>query len=75
MVINLIFMADSDVPMTRDIGTSLYDQACGTGDMLSVAQDYVRELNPDSHLKVFGQDYNAQAYAICAGYDDEWTGY
>lgn len=24
-----------------------------------------RELNPDARLEVFGQDYNAQAYAIC----------
>lgn len=37
----------------------------GTGGMLSVAEDYVRELNPDARLEVFGQDYNAQAYAIC----------
>ncbi|HEX9641096.1 MAG TPA: N-6 DNA methylase, partial [Candidatus Krumholzibacteria bacterium] len=39
--------------------------ACGTGGMLSVAEEYVRELNPDARLTVFGQDYNSQAYAIC----------
>jgi type I restriction enzyme M protein len=33
--------------------------------MLSVAEEYVRELNPDAQLEAFGQDYNAQAYAIC----------
>ena len=33
--------------------------------MLSVSEDYVRELNPDARLEVFGQDYNEQAYAIC----------
>jgi len=33
--------------------------------MLSVAEEYVRELNPDARLEVFGQDYNSQAYAIC----------
>jgi type I restriction enzyme M protein len=33
--------------------------------MLSVAEEYVRELNPDARLTVFGQDYNSQAYAIC----------
>jgi len=30
-----------------------------------VAEEYVRELNPDATLMVFGQDYNSQAYAIC----------
>jgi type I restriction enzyme M protein len=65
LMVNLIFMPDSDVLTTKGIVKTLYDPACGTGGMLSVAEDYVRELNPDSHLKVFGQDYNAQAYAIC----------
>lgn len=33
--------------------------------MLSVAEEYVRELNPDRRLTVFGQDYNSQTYTIC----------
>lgn len=65
LMVNLVFMPDNDVLTTREIIRTLYDPACGTGGMLSVAEDYVRELNPDAHLKVFGQDYNAQAYAIC----------
>ncbi|MGD9159376.1 MAG: class I SAM-dependent DNA methyltransferase [Desulfobacteraceae bacterium] len=65
LMVNLIFMPDNDVLTTEGIVKILYDPACGTGGMLSVAEDYVRELNPDAHLKVFGQDYNAQAYAVC----------
>jgi len=65
LMVNLIFMPDSEVLTTRGIVKTLYDPACGTGGMLSVAEDYVRELNPDARLEVFGQDYNAQAYAIC----------
>ncbi len=42
-----------------------FDPACGTGGMLSVSEDYVRELNPDARLEAFGQDYNDQSYAIC----------
>ena len=33
--------------------------------MLSVAEEHLREMNPDSSLKVFGQDYNNQSYAVC----------
>jgi len=65
LMVNLIFMPDSDILTTRGIVKTLYDPACGTGGMLSVAEDYVRELNPNARLEVFGQDYNAQAYAIC----------
>jgi len=65
LMVNLIFMPDSDVLTTKGIVKTLYDPACGTGGMLSVAEEYVRELNPDARLEVFGQDYNAQAYAVC----------
>jgi type I restriction enzyme M protein len=33
--------------------------------MLSISEEYLRELNPDAQLEVFGQDYNPQSYAIC----------
>jgi type I restriction enzyme M protein len=65
LMVNLLFMPDSDVLTTKGVVRTLYDPACGTGGMLSVAEDYVRELNPDAQLEVFGQDYNAQANAIC----------
>ncbi|MFA7683732.1 MAG: class I SAM-dependent DNA methyltransferase [Syntrophales bacterium] len=65
LMVNLLFMPDGDILTTKGIIKTLYDPACGTGGMLSVAEDYVRELNPDARLEVFGQDYNAQAYAIC----------
>jgi type I restriction enzyme M protein len=65
LMVNLIFDPDDDTLTTKGIVKTLYDPACGTGGMLSVAEEYVRELNPDAQLEVFGQDYNAQAYAIC----------
>lgn len=65
LMVNLIFMPDSDTLTTKGIVKTLYDPACGTGGMLSVSEEYVRALNPDAQLEVFGQDYNDQAYAIC----------
>ena len=44
---------------------TLFDPACGTGGMLSVAEDHLRELNPGARLEVFGQELNAETYAIC----------
>ena len=65
LMVDLIFMPDDDVLCTPGIIKTLFDPACGTGGMLSVSEDYMRELNPDARLEVFGQDYNAQAYAVC----------
>jgi type I restriction enzyme M protein len=65
LMVNLLFDPDSDTLTTKGIVKSLYDPACGTGGMLSVSEDYLRELNPDARLEVFGQDYNSQAFAIC----------
>ncbi|BAS29192.1 DNA methyltransferase [Limnochorda pilosa] len=65
LMVNLLFLPDSEVLTTKGIVKTLYDPASGTGGMLSVAEEYVRELNPDARLEVFGQDYNSQAYAIC----------
>ncbi len=33
--------------------------------MLSVAETYLRELNPDGRLEVFGQELNAETWAVC----------
>jgi type I restriction enzyme M protein len=65
LMVNLLFLPDGEILTTKGIVKTLYDPACGTGGMLSVAEEYVRELNPDARLTVFGQDYNSQAYAIC----------
>ncbi len=65
LMVNLLFEPDNDILTKKGIVKTLYDSACGTGGMLSVSEEYLRELNPDARLEVFGQDYNDQAYAIC----------
>ena len=65
LMVNLLFVEDEDTLRTPGIVKTLYDPACGTGGMLSVAEDYLRELNPDARLEVFGQELNAETYAIC----------
>jgi type I restriction enzyme M protein len=65
LMVNLLFVEDEDVLRTRGIVKTLYDPACGTGGMLSVAEDHLRHLNPDARLEVFGQELNDETYAIC----------
>ncbi len=65
LMVNLLFMPDGDVLTTRGVVKTLLNPACGTGGMLSVSEDYLRELNPDARLEAFGQDYNGQSFAVC----------
>jgi type I restriction enzyme M protein len=65
LMVNLLFTPDSLILRTKGIVKTLYDPACGTGGMLSVAEEHLRDLNPDARLEVFGQDYNNEAFAIC----------
>lgn len=64
LMVNLLFMADKDILTQAGIVKTLYDPAGGTGGMLTVADEYVRELNPDSRLELFGQEINPESYAI-----------
>lgn len=65
LMVNLLFNEDADVLRKRGIIRTLYDPACGTGGMLSIAEEYLKELNPDARLEVFGQELNPEAFAIC----------
>ena len=65
LMVNLLFIEDDDILSKRGAKATLYDPACGTGGMLSVAEDFVRSHNPQATLHVFGQELNAETYAIC----------
>jgi type I restriction enzyme M protein len=65
LMVDLLFIEDDDLLRTPGTVRTLYDPACGTGGMLSVAQDYLRDLNPKARLEVFGQELNEESYAIC----------
>lgn len=65
LMVNLLFIDDEDVLTKPGIVKTLYDPACGTGGMLSVAEDHLRALNPQARLEVFGQELNAETYAVC----------
>ena len=65
LMVNLLFINDRDMLSKKGIVKTLYDCACGTGGMLSVAEEYLKELNPDARLEVFGQELNDESYAIC----------
>ena len=64
LMVSLLFSRDDDVLTKAGIVRSVYDPTAGTGGMLSVAEDYVKRLNPDARLSLYGQELNAESYAI-----------
>ena len=65
LMVNLLFIEDDDTLAKKGTVRTIFDPACGTGGMLSVAEDHLRELNPNARLEVFGQELNEETYAIC----------
>jgi type I restriction enzyme M protein len=60
------------LPIAKEIESGtylLYDCACGTGGMLTVAEDTLQQIAADHGKEVathlYGQEINAETYAIC----------
>lgn len=64
LMVDILFTPDNDILTQKGIVKTIYDPTMGTGGMLSVSEEYLKEHNPDASLEVFGQDYNEQSYAI-----------
>lgn len=43
---------------------TIADQACGTGGMLSTSYTYIKALNPTADIRLFGQEFMGQSYAV-----------
>ena len=65
LMVNLLFVDDDELLTKPGIVKTMLDPACGTGGMLSVSEDYLRKLNPQGRLHVYGQEVNAETYATC----------
>jgi len=65
LMVNILFAPDNEALTRKGLVSTIYDPTCGTGGMLSTAEDHLKELNPDARVEIFGQDYNPESYAIC----------
>jgi type I restriction enzyme M protein len=64
LMVNILFSEDDDVLRGTAPVRSMYDPACGTGGMLTGGQENLAHLNPRARLEVFGQELNAETWAI-----------
>jgi len=65
LMVNLLFVEDDDILSKPGVVRTIYDPTAGTGGMLSVADEYLKEHNTDARLVMYGQELNPESYAIC----------
>jgi type I restriction enzyme M protein len=61
----LVLAGDEDATGKPGAIRKVYDPACGTGGMLSVTEELVREQNERARLYLYGQELNPETWAIC----------
>ncbi|WP_327262953.1 type I restriction-modification system subunit M [Streptomyces sp. NBC_01232] len=65
LMVNLLVAPDADALSLPGVVRTVMDPACGTGGMLSAADDHILALNPDATVEVYGQELNPESWAIC----------
>ncbi|MFQ5637552.1 MAG: N-6 DNA methylase [bacterium] len=65
LMVNLLFEEHQDELKGKGIIRTIFDPACGTGGMLTIAKEHIQQkINPDIEIVMFGQELNEQTFAI-----------
>jgi len=65
LMVNILLNEDKEELTQPGLVVTVYDCCAGTGGMLSVTEQYLKELNPGIQVELFGQEINPQSYSIC----------
>lgn len=65
LLVDLLLANDEEALSGTGIIRRVYDPACGTGGMLSVAEESMKAMNPALNVDLFGQELNGESFAIC----------
>ncbi|MDE0508268.1 MAG: class I SAM-dependent DNA methyltransferase [Gammaproteobacteria bacterium] len=61
-----LLIANDDAKLTgKGIIRQVYDPACGTGGMLTLAEEALKDFNPSIRVELFGQELNPESFAVC----------
>lgn len=64
LMVNILFSDDDEALSGDSKIKTIYDPACGTGGMLTVASEELSELNKSTNLQLFGQELQPETCAI-----------
>ncbi|MGB1051337.1 MAG: type I restriction-modification system subunit M [Chitinophagales bacterium] len=66
LLVSMVFSNDDSNLKGEGIIRSIFDPCCGTGGMLTIGKDWVKEnISEDVIFQLYGQELNPQTFAIC----------
>ena len=65
LIVDLLIVKTSPEVFEKGIIRQIYDPACGTGGMLTLAEETLKEHNSDITVELFGQEINPESYGVC----------
>lgn len=64
LMVNLLFAPDDRISAEGQV-INILDPACGTGGMLTAADEAITSMNPRAKVYLYGQEVNPDSWAIC----------
>ena len=64
LIVDLLIANDAAKLTGRGIIRQVYAPACGTGGMLALTEEALKEFNDTIRVELFGQELNGESYAI-----------
>ncbi|MBZ6006675.1 type I restriction-modification system subunit M [Paraclostridium bifermentans] len=65
LCMEMLFMGKENFLTEEGKVISIADFCCGTGGMLSIAEDYVEKINSSAIVNLYGQELLDESFAIC----------
>jgi len=65
LIVDLLIANDDTKLTKRGTIRQVYDPACGTGGMLALAEEALKDFNPSIRVELFGQELNGESFGIC----------
>ena len=65
LMVNLLIAPDAETIAGVGQVINILDPACGTGGMLTAAEDHIKLINPNAEVFLFGQEVNGESWAVC----------
>jgi type I restriction enzyme M protein len=64
-MVNLLIAPDEDTINGARPVINILDPACGTGGMLTTAEEKIKSINPNAEVYLSGQEINGESWAVC----------
>ncbi|WP_299550893.1 N-6 DNA methylase [uncultured Tateyamaria sp.] len=65
LIVELLIANDDEKLTGRGIIRQVYDPACGTGGMLALTEEALKDFNDAIRVELYGQELNGESFGIC----------